>query len=220
MEGTNRMIPALKIAAAAAALALGSSLATAQQSQQGQTPQRSTQPTEQPSAAAERQNTRPTEQGGRAASSQSAKSTLDPLVEEHRDLGMFVEALETAGLVDSLTEGKQYTLFAPTDQAFEASDKDLQQLMRPENREDLVALLRAHIVADDVDPQMAERLEAAQTIDGSTVELASQGGKLMIGDANVVQSNIEHGNLRIYAIDEVLDAELRTALADDDDRRL
>ena len=205
MERSNRKIPALQIAAAAVALALGSSLAQAQQSQQSQqnqTPQRSTQSAERPSSDGQRQ------------------SELDSLAEQHRDLATFVEALETAGLVDSLTEGTPYTLFAPTDQAFDASDKDLEQLMRPENREDLIALLRAHIVADDVDPQTAERLEAARTIDGGTVELASQDGKLMIGDANVVQSNIEHGNLRIYAIDEVLDAEIRTASADDEDRRL
>src|SRR5690606_30145706 len=110
---------------------------------------------------------------------------------------------------------RSYTVFAPTNDAWEQmSGLSKDELMQPENREQLISLLRAHIVADDVDEQMARSLPAAQTIDGGTVDLSATGDTIRVGDAQVVQSGIQQGNLRIYAIDSVL---APTALARADD---
>src|SRR5690606_39593512 len=66
---------------------------------------------------------------------------------------------------------RSYTVFAPTNDAWEQmSGLSKDELMQPENREQLISLLRAHIVADDVDEQMARSLQQAQTIDGGRSE--------------------------------------------------
>lgn len=132
--------------------------------------------------------------------------SLERLSSEHSDLSTFIEALKAAGLNDALMNGDEYTVFAPTNSAFEETGR-VDTLMKQENRRQLVSLLRAHIVADDVDEQMAENIPEARTIDGGTVALSSGNGELKVGDASVVESDIQLGNLRVYAIDKVLSPE-------------
>jgi uncharacterized surface protein with fasciclin (FAS1) repeats len=149
------------------------------------------------------------QQQGQSPSSQqrTGDSQLDRVVQMHAEIGTFVEALETAGLVEELAGDAKYTIFAPTNQAFEAMQRDVAELLKPENRQQLVSLLRAHIVADDVDPQRARQLPAARTLDGGTIQLSTENDKLMVGEASVVTPNIQvqGANLRIYSIDKVLD---------------
>lgn len=141
--------------------------------------------------------------------------SLDQLSDEHGDVSKFVEAVKTAGLEDALTDGTRYTIFAPNNEALEGEDLD--ELMSEENREDLVALLRAHIVADDVDAEQAKTLPEARTIDGGTVELSQEDDGLMVGDAKAMESDIELGNLRVYVIDGVLSPDrIRTASVDEE----
>jgi uncharacterized surface protein with fasciclin (FAS1) repeats len=183
-----------------------------QSSQQGSasdrqaTPQAQQQQRTAQSSAQER-STQQAQQSAAQRSSQAAGSgDLGDLASEHRELSTFVEALQAAGLEQSLTSGTQYTVFAPTNEAFEEMREDKDDLLSADNREELTDLLRSHIVADDVDPSRAQQLREARTLDGGTVELSSEDGKMMVGDANIVASSIEHGNLRIYAIDQVLDS--------------
>jgi uncharacterized surface protein with fasciclin (FAS1) repeats len=127
---------------------------------------------------------------------------LDALTQEHENLSTFIEAVKAAGMEEALTGDKAYTVFAPTDEAFERMDSDLD--LQRENWEEIAGLLRAHIVADDVDPEMARLIPEALTLDGGTVELREDDGELKVEGATVVQENIQHNNLRIYAIDTVL----------------
>jgi uncharacterized surface protein with fasciclin (FAS1) repeats len=151
------------------------------------------------------------------AQSQGAE-TFDKLSAEHTDLATFSKAVKTAGLADSLTAGTQYTVFAPTDEAWESkSGKNAGELMEPANREELVSLLRAHIVADDVDQELASRISKAKTIDGGEVDIQAENGELMVGNAKAVDADsIEMDNLRIYPIDGVLaaNASASSALGD------
>lgn len=138
-----------------------------------------------------------------SSTSSSADGALGALAEEEDDLSTFVKAVEQAGLGQAL-EGGTYTIFAPTNEAFESGDQSVDELMKPENRDQLVSLLRAHIVADDVDPEMAGKIGQARTVDGGTVELSGEGESMKVGDAAVVKSDIQQGELRIYAIDQLL----------------
>jgi uncharacterized surface protein with fasciclin (FAS1) repeats len=144
-------------------------------------------------------------------------SDWDALTEEHANLGTFVEALRLTGLDETLSSGTAYTVFAPTDEAFDAERDDL---LSDENREELIERLRAHIVADDVDSDRARTLDEALTVDGGTLDLSVEDGELMVGDARVVESDIRRRNLRIYTIDELLEArpsESSIALIDEDE---
>ncbi len=190
----------LKLAAVAAAvgLALGGT-ALAQQSQNQRQPQ--AQQSSQSQSQSQGSQARQGDNGG--------KQEFDDLAQEHSNLSTFVHAIEAAGLEDSLTSGTDYTVFAPSNEAFQSmSGKSTDELMKPENRDELVSLLRAHIVADDVDPQLAKQLDKAETIDGGTVSLDNKNGNLMVGDAKVTDAQgIElTNNVRIYPIDHVLAA--------------
>lgn len=140
-------------------------------------------------------------------------SDWDELADEHGDLSTFVEALRVTGLDKTLSNGTAYTVFAPTDEAFDdAFDEDREDLLSEKNRQELIDLLRAHIVADDVSPDRARDLDAALTVDGDRLDLSTDGDALEVGDAKVVGSDIHRGNIRIYPIDEVLDKG-RTSIA-------
>jgi uncharacterized surface protein with fasciclin (FAS1) repeats len=134
----------------------------------------------------------------------------DELVDEHADLDTFVEALRLTGLDETLAGGTAYTVFAPVDDAFE---RRRDELFSADNRAALIELLRAHIVADDVDPDRARTLSEALTVDGGRVALSVDDDKLMVGDAQVLEHDIRRGNVRIYAIDDLLDVRGRSAIA-------
>jgi len=204
----------LTVSAAAVALALSATPGFAQHNQGSQSGQQAQQQRE-----GQSQSDRQGRAGQSTPSSQrQGDSQLDKVVQTHSELGTFVEALETAGLVEELTGDTKYTIFAPTNQAFESMRQESSELLKPENREDLVALLQSHIVADDVDPQMARQLQAAQTLDGGTISISTENDKLMIGEASVVTPNIqvEGTNLRIYSIDKVLGEGQRVAAGGSD----
>src|SRR5690606_7238811 len=205
----------LHVTAAAVLVALGSSAARAQEAgqQEADRPQTEQSQRQDPLSESRSQDTTQQESDISAAAgdTESGSSVLDQIAQEHEDLSTFVEAVKAAGMEESLTGGTEYTVFAPTNDAWEQmSGLSTEELMRPENREQLVSLLRAHIVADDVDETMARSLPQAQTIDGGTVDLSSDGDELRVGDATVVESGIQQGSLRVYAIDQVLEP---TALA-------
>jgi uncharacterized surface protein with fasciclin (FAS1) repeats len=199
----------LTLSAAAVAFALSTTSVFAQQGgEQGSEQQRNQQQGAQQQTQRSQQSGQSGAQQSQSASTQqrAGDSQLDRVVQMHAEIGTFVEALEQAGLVEELTGDTKYTIFAPTNQAFESAQRDVAELLKPENRQELVQLLRAHIVADDVDPQRARQLPAARTLDGGTIQLSTENDKLMIGDASVVTPNIEvqGANLRIYSIDQVL----------------
>jgi uncharacterized surface protein with fasciclin (FAS1) repeats len=131
---------------------------------------------------------------------------FDDLAHVHAELSSFAAAVKTAGLENSLTNGKDYTVFAPTNEALEEKPgKDLDALLEPENREELVSFLRAHIVADEIDLQSPRHADEAKTIDGEAIDIEHDDGVVKIGGARVVNaSGIAMGNLKIYAIDDVL----------------
>lgn len=137
-----------------------------------------------------------------ADSQASDREPFSSLTEQQPELSKFVEAVEAAGLTESLSDGTEFTIFAPTNDAL--ASEDIDSLLEQEDRQELVALLRAHIVADDVSREMAGRIGAAKTIDGGTVDLSVDGEKLMIGDAEAMDAEIEIGNIRVYAVDSVL----------------
>lgn len=139
-----------------------------------------------------------------SSAGQPGQNALDQLTQQRDDLATFAKAVRTAGIADALADD-EYTLFAPTDAAFDRLGQDrVQQLLQPENRQQLIALIRGHIVNDDVDEQMFRNIDAARTIDGDTVALGEQDGKLTVGEAKVVEPNLSQGNLRVFVIDQVL----------------
>ena len=114
-------------------------------------------------------------------------------------------ALKAAGLVDTLKGTGPFTVFAPTDEAFaKLPAGTVENLLKPENREKLRAILTYHVVAGKVMAADVVKLTSAKTVQGSAVKIATAGGKVKVDNANVVKTDIGASNGVIHVIDTVI----------------
>lgn len=113
-------------------------------------------------------------------------------------------ALKAAGLVDTLKGAGPFTVFAPTDEAFAKLPKGtVETLLKPENKERLVAILTYHVVAGKVTSADVVKVKQAKTVQGQSVAVdATEGVK--INNAKVVKADIGASNGVIHVIDAVL----------------
>ncbi len=114
-------------------------------------------------------------------------------------------ALKAAGLVDTLKGAGPFTVFAPTDAAFaKLPASTLQDLLKPENKGKLAAILTYHVVPGEVTAAQASKLNEAKTVNGAVLKVSMHDGKVMINNADVVKPDIEASNGVIHVIDAVL----------------
>jgi uncharacterized surface protein with fasciclin (FAS1) repeats len=113
-------------------------------------------------------------------------------------------ALTAAGLVEKLKGDGPFTVFAPTDDAFAALPAGtVEDLLKPENKDKLVAVLTYHVVAGKVmSTDLSNGMKAA-TVQGGEVTIMTEGG-VRVNDATVTQADIEATNGVIHVIDKVI----------------
>ena len=115
-----------------------------------------------------------------------------------------VAAVKAAGLVDTLNGAGPFTVFAPTDEAFaKLPAGTVESLLKPENKEKLTAILTYHVLAGKVMAADVKTM-AAKTVNGKEASIKVDGGKVTIGAANVVKTDIAASNGVIHVIDAVL----------------
>lgn len=133
------------------------------------------------------------------------------------DLSTLVSAIKAADMADVLKGAGDYTVFAPTNEAFSKVPKaTLDNLMKPENKEQLQKLLKYHVLqgkmnAADVMAKIKEaggKLDVA-TMNGENITLSEKDGKLMIKDAKgntatVTGADMDASNGVVHTIDKVL----------------
>jgi len=113
-------------------------------------------------------------------------------------------ALRAAGLIEALKSEGPFTVFAPTDDAFaKISPETLSELLQPENKEKLTAILTYHVVPGRVTAHEVANLNSATTLQGQTVKISKQDG-VKINDAKVITPDVEATNGIIHVIDTVL----------------
>jgi len=121
------------------------------------------------------------------------------------DFNTLVAAVQAAGLVETLKGDGPFTVFAPTDAAFAAlPDGTVESLLRPENREQLVAVLTYHVVPGRVTAEQVVTLDRATTVQGADVRIAVRDGAVRVNESNVVTTDIMASNGVIHVIDAVL----------------
>ena len=114
-------------------------------------------------------------------------------------------ALQAAGLVDTLKGPGPFTVFAPTDEAFaKLPAGTVEDLLKPENHDKLVAILTYHVVPGKVMAKDVVKLHEAKTVNGKEVKIMTEGGKVMVDNANVVKTDIACSNGVIHVIDSVI----------------
>ena len=116
-----------------------------------------------------------------------------------------VAAVQAAGLVDTLKGAGPFTLFAPSDEAFaKLPAGTVEDLLKPENKDKLVAILTYHVVPGKVmAADVAGKETMAKSVQGGEIKVNGTNG-VMVNDAKVVQADIVADNGVIHVIDAVI----------------
>ena len=129
--------------------------------------------------------------------------TIVEVASANDDFSTLVSAIEAADLVETLSGDGPFTVFAPTNAAFEALPAGLlDKLLLPENKDTLVAILTYHVVAGKV---MAADVKAGDvaSVQGENITVATEGG-VKVNTANVTATDVAASNGVIHVIDAVI----------------
>ncbi len=114
-------------------------------------------------------------------------------------------ALKAADLIDTLKGAGPFTVFAPTDDAFKKLPAGtVEDLLKPENKSKLQAILTYHVVSGKVTKKQVLTLKSAKTVNGADVKIAVSAAGVMVNNAKVVKTDIMTTNGVIHVIDTVL----------------
>ncbi len=145
---------------------------------------------------------------GLAQHSYESKKSEKDIVDIAASAGSFetlVAAVKAAGLVETLKGDGPFTVFAPTDDAFaKLPAGTVEELLKPENRSKLQAVLTYHVVPGKVLAQDVVKLESAKTAQGSSVKISLKDGQPMVDNARIVKTDIMASNGVIHVIDSVI----------------
>ena len=115
-----------------------------------------------------------------------------------------VAAVKAAGLVETLQGPGPFTVFAPTDEAFAKLPKGtVEDLLKPENKAKLVAILTYHVVAGKVMAADVKTMKA-KTVNGQSLDVKVTDGGVTVDKAKVVTTDVAASNGVIHVIDTVL----------------
>jgi len=134
-----------------------------------------------------------------------------------KNLTTLVAAVKEAGLVDTLSGTGPFTVFAPTNQAFDDLPKGtVERLMKPDEKSKLKMILTYHVVPGKLDAaELKSDVEKnngkyeLKTVEGGDVTVTEQGGKLMLtdakgGTAEITKADVNQSNGVVHVINHVL----------------
>lgn len=134
-----------------------------------------------------------------------AAGTVVDVAASNADFETLVAAIKAAGLAETLSGEGPFTVFAPTDAAFaKLPAGTVENLLKPENKDQLVAILTYHVVAGKVAAADVVKLTSAPTVNGKTVAITVTDGTVKVNDATVTATDIAGSNGLIHVIDTVL----------------
>ena len=121
------------------------------------------------------------------------------------DFKTLATALDAAGLVSTLKGEGPFTVFAPTDEAFaKLPAATLKNLLKPENKQQLVAILTYHVVPGKIEAAKVVKLDEAKSVSGKMIDIEVKGDTAMVNDAKVIKTDIPASNGIIHVIDTVI----------------
>ena len=131
--------------------------------------------------------------------------TIVDVAAGNADFETLVAAVKAAGLVETLSGEGPFTVFAPTDDAFaKLPAGTLESLLKPENKDQLVAILTYHVVAGQVMAADVVGLDNATTVNGAVADITVTGSTVKVDEATVTATDIKASNGVIHVIDTVI----------------
>lgn len=121
------------------------------------------------------------------------------------DFATLAAALQAGDLIDTLKSEGPFTVFAPTDEAFaKLPAGTVENLLKPENKEQLVAILTYHVVPGEVTASQVVNLKTAATVNGKDLSIRVDGGNVFVNDAGVIATDVMASNGVIHVVDTVI----------------
>ena len=121
------------------------------------------------------------------------------------DHSTLVAAVKAAGLVETLKGAGPFTVFAPTNAAFNALPAGtVDNLLKPENKADLTNVLTYHVVAGTLKAADLTNGQKLKTVQGTDLTVSIKDGKVMINGANVTAADLMASNGVTHVIDAVV----------------
>lgn len=131
--------------------------------------------------------------------------TAVAVVKADPQLATLAKAIEAAGLEAALGGTTEVTVLAPTDEAFARLPAGaLENLLKPENRAQLEAVLKNHVLAGKLDRDDLKKRRSVTTLDGKPLAVRLERGNLHIGGARVGSRERVADNGRVLTLDAVL----------------
>ncbi len=135
----------------------------------------------------------------------AAPKTVVDIVLGSPDHTTLVAAVKAADLATTLSGAGPFTVFAPTNAAFDKLPKGtLDGLLKPEKKADLAAILTFHVVAGAIKAADLKDGQTVKTVNGKDLKVSIKDGKVSIGGANVTAADLVSGNGVVHVIDAVL----------------
>merc|ERR1719506_924294 len=140
---------------------------------------------------------------------QPKKQNIVQLAEHTADLSTLVSALVAADLADTLSSARNFTVFAPTNEAFKALPPGtLDSLMKPENKAKLADILKYHVLPEQVLSTQLKSSQVVKTVEGKSVTVTKSGGKVRVGSPSDLKNVIAADNLASNGVVHIIDGVL------------
>jgi uncharacterized surface protein with fasciclin (FAS1) repeats len=151
--------------------------------------------------------------GGGIASAQEDKNIVE-IASANPDFSTLVAAVSAAGLAETLSGPGPFTVFAPTNAAFEALPAGTVDTLLKDPTGDLASILKLHVLSGAVDSKAAIAA-AGGNVDslGGKISVALDGEKLIVGGATVTTADLKASNGIIHVIDAVITTPAEPAAA-------
>jgi uncharacterized surface protein with fasciclin (FAS1) repeats len=141
---------------------------------------------------------------GACASTCTAGKDIVAVASGAENFKTLIAAVKAAGLVETLQGKGPFTVFAPTDEAFaKLPAGTVEDLLKPENKEKLVAILKYHVVPGKVLAADVKTMEA-KTAQGQSVKLRVSDAGVTVDNAKVIKTDLLAENGVIHVIDRVI----------------
>ena len=138
------------------------------------------------------------------AHAESKSQDIVAVASKNGSFKTLVAALKAAGLVETLQGTGPFTVFAPTDEAFgKLPHGTVEDLLKPENKAKLVAVLTYHVVAGKVMAADVKTMKA-KTVNGQSLDVKVTDGHVTVDNAKVVKTDVAASNGVIHVIDTVV----------------
>ncbi len=132
-------------------------------------------------------------------------ATIVGIAQQCGTFDTLLAAAKAAGLAEALAGDGPLTVFAPTDEAFaKLPEGTVANLLKPENKSKLQAILKYHVVSGAVDARTAVGAGEATTLQGGKVSIGIRDGRVTVDGAGVVMSDVRVSNGIVHVIDSVI----------------